>query len=128
VLGQSVTLLRNQEYGWRTAFMDPQLRDETDAGEMRASLLTEGQRRRLELSFQYNTTASMQEARDTIVRLTRNGAYPCVIVPDDSNAEVVIFGKLSNPDQTWSVDQDFLAHWSGSRMVFEESPLFTVLP
>lgn len=125
VLGQQQTLLRNQSYGWKTEFVDPQQREMSEAGEQRANLLTEGQRRRLKLQFDYNSLAKFQEARDAIMRVTRNGAYPCVIVPDDSDTEVVVFGHLA---QDFGVSKDFLTQWTGAELAIDESPLFTVIP
>jgi hypothetical protein len=125
VLASSRTLVRNPNYSIRRSFLDPQQREMTEAGPQRAFALTEGNRRRLRMVFDENSLAAFQDWRDVLVGGTRNGLYSCVLVPDDTDAEVAIFGKIQ-PEH--AIDQDFLTHWSGGEIVLEEAPMFTVVP
>lgn len=124
VLGVSRALIENQDHGAKVGIIDPQQRETTDAGEQRAYLLTEGLRRTLDYGFTYDGLASFQEARDQLIGITRNGAYPCVVIPDDTDPEVVMFGHF---DPQWTPSMDFLNVWK-STLHFNESPLFTLIP
>ena len=65
----------------------------------------------------YSTQAEYKELRDTLYRLHQGGQYPVVLIPMDTEVDVV----LAVPAQDVEVRRDFLAVWSAD-MVFEELP------
>jgi hypothetical protein len=129
LLIQAVTLLRSQNYGYRITAIDPQLIEATDAGEQRRYLeCEEGGRRRLKMTVGYRAAAQYAEARDVMMQATRNGAYKSVLVPDDTDPEVCIFGNLQPMSAEWEHSREGLNLWEGSEIVIDEAPMFTVVP
>jgi hypothetical protein len=118
VLGQHLALARGPNYPLQTTLTFPQLRSYAASGAKRSAPLSLSERRSLQLSFRYGPKAEYQEARDRIFRATLGGHYPSVIVPDDSDAEVVMFGYIA---PAWPVTQPFLNLWEAD-LVFEEEP------
>lgn len=93
-IGQTTPLLRNPNYGYGEVWDDPQIRQSTPAGRQRVTSRTGGPRVGAELPFAYNSLASWQQARDEIMRRSRGGKYPIVLIPDDTDPEVCIYGRL----------------------------------
>lgn len=116
VFGQLETALRSNNYGWSTKYIFDQLRFATQ-GHVQTFKHAQLERRALQLAFQLGALAEFQQMRDQWARRSFGGHYPMVVVPDDSDASMVIHGRVS---EEWDVVKHFLATWE-SDIIVEES-------
>lgn len=106
------------QYDWELQFMDEQVRNTSRAGKVFATPLMTDARRLLRMSFKPRNDAAYREMRDDIVRRSRGGQWPLVIVPTDGE-DIVIHGRM---DSSWRVIRHFLNQWEDDLTV-SESPL-----
>ncbi len=85
VLGEAVTMLREQNYGQTTSGVSAQDRSSNEIGPLQAFVRTERDRREVELQFRYTSAASFNQREELLAR-SRNGAYPFVLILDSSDA------------------------------------------
>ncbi len=96
VVGQAFDLLSNPDYPVAVEFREPNLRYQSSAGTQ--WVLPRGGRglRRVTLSFAYVSEAEYVQARDRLYGASRGGAYPIVLIPTETDAGEVIFGRLED--------------------------------
>lgn len=124
VLAQTTTLGKAPTYGIETAYFDPQVRSATELGEQRVYLKARDHFRRAGFRFRYGSLTQFRQARDYLMRQSRQGAHPMVFCHDDTDVDAAIFGRL---DPDWAVQQGFVTSWDGG-LVVREAPFPTQIP
>lgn len=123
VLGQLDTALRAHLYGWPTRYIFDQVRMETDTGNVQSFKQALLERRAVKLEFQLGAQAQFEQLRDEWARRSFGGLYPMIVVPDDSDASLVIQGRMLDE---WEATKHFLTVW-GTDVVIAESGFPTVV-
>jgi hypothetical protein len=118
VLGQPRTLVRNQQDGFKATIAHPQVRSRSAVGALRAFPLARDPSRAYDLDFLYPSLAAYKDARDELVRRAR-GTYPVVLVPDDADADVAMFGYF---EDQWEIARPTKMWRGGLRFVEEPFP------
>lgn len=98
VVGQTITLSRRQDWGQEHVHVRPQLRSPAETGDMRAYLLSSSGSQGIRLAFHWNDETSFEEFRDLVMARSANGAYPIIVIPDDADPDVIVYGR---PGLTW---------------------------
>lgn len=122
VLAQTTTLLKEPNTPISHRFVMPQLRG---VAERIAYARSAGPTRILGCSFRYSSLATFQQARDEIYRRSLGGVYASVVIPNDADPEVCIYGRLM---AEWAYDLTLVTYFTGSTLVWSEMPLPTFLP
>jgi len=122
VLAQTFTLTKEPNTPVSYRFVQPQLRSTADRI---AYARSSGPTRILGCSFRYSSLAMFQQARDEIYRRSLGGVYAAVVIPNDSDTEVCIYGRLVDD---WGYDLTLVTYFTGSTLVWTELPLPTFLP
>jgi hypothetical protein len=90
----------------------------------RAYSLSDDPIREVELPFNYFGT-EWDQARDSVWQRARNGLHPMVVIPNDTDPAVAIYGRIQN-------DLEFRHRTSGVRMgaslTLREAPFWTLVP
>jgi hypothetical protein len=115
--GQTVTLQNGVDNGIKMKTIDPQLSSRTALGEARSVLLSSAPHRQVDLTFKWPGRAAFIESRDNIFRMNRNGAYPLMIVVDDTDPDMAIFG--CPPGSDFDAVQKYKDWWTGELTVVE---------
>lgn len=122
VFGQTLTLSSKAPAPLGVSHQDPQQESDSAYGESRSTILTAGPRRNLTLNFFYGGEAVYQEAKNQVFRLTRNGAYAMVVIVDDTNVDLALFGSVAG--DTFDVTRkDGSGGIYTAAMHFNESPM-----
>jgi len=104
VLGQSVTLLRPQDYAPKIKHHEAQVRTVAPAGQQFVFVLGGGAVRTLTLGYTETATTEYQQLRDQVYRQARGGRDSIVVVPWDANPDVCVYGRLNaDLDETWEL-------------------------
>jgi hypothetical protein len=98
VFGQTLLLARGIDGAIDITLRDPQQDSPSRYGEVRTAILTSGPKYDIGVKFKYPALTDFQEARDAVWRVSRNGAYPFVLIPDDQNPDLIVFGVPSSDD------------------------------
>lgn len=122
VLGQRFQLNRKPDEPLKYRFSFPQLRT---AGNRLAYARADALMRILECTFRYYSQADLLEAREQIFVRTRGGVDASVIVPDDTDVEVCIYGRIA-PE--WMHSRDRPVIWKNSVIAWTELPFPTFMP
>lgn len=110
--------LTAQANGWEITFMDDQLRNTTRSGHTSVVPQQIDSRRVLRVSFDRTNDASYREGRDELMRRCRGGQWPAIVVPADTEPEVV-HGRRDN---SWRAVRNLRAYWQDD-VVLTETPL-----
>jgi hypothetical protein len=94
VLGQRLSLVAHPAFPMRIEPMLPTLRGRMGVSANLIELHGRAIPRRLTLPFDYAGIPEYQEARDAVYQRTLEGFHPLVIVPDDADPEVCVWGRL----------------------------------
>lgn len=108
VLAQLVQGLRNPGYPISTTWDELQQRNFSPIGAQWVYALSDSPVRTLALIIDTRGTmpsAQFKQLRDQLFRLSRNGLYPVVLIPQDTDPETCIYGR---PSSTISYGQPFL--------------------
>jgi hypothetical protein len=123
VLGQIDTALHAHLYGWETRFIFDQIRTETRAGNVRSHRLAQEERRALKLAFELVGDDEFEQLRDQWARRTYGGHYPMIVIPDDTDPQLVLHGRMT---EEWSVIREFHTVRESGDILIAESGLPTV--
>jgi hypothetical protein len=88
-----------------------------------ASPLTDRPLRTWAGQFTFGSAANVAEMRERIIGATRGGVDPLVLVPQDDDASLILYGRIP---AEWMESQQFLSKWDG-KLEIEEFPLFTLV-
>jgi hypothetical protein len=69
------------------------------------------------MSHFFSTIAEYEEFRDKVWRQSRGGADPAVWVPDDTDDDICLLGRMDN---SWDVKRVLSAYSEGDILVAEE--------
>jgi hypothetical protein len=105
----------NPLYGYEIQYVEDQIRHQGEMGSVYVFNLSPQARRVAKFSFE-PTVAAEAEMRQEIVYRSRGGAYPVLLIPDDTDP-LVLYGRL---DKSWAATRNFLAVWSTDLVVSEE--------
>lgn len=99
-----LTLLRSPDWPLRVGFREPQVRNRNAAGG--SFVAAQGREiRTITLPFSYRSDAQYDQARDEIIRRSRHGFHPTLIVPLDTEPDVYL-ARLDGSDWTPSRTHD----------------------
>jgi len=125
VFGQTKSLAKNQDYGWRLAWHRDQVRNVSPSGDAYVNPIGGASRRRLTMRFLHDSKAQRDEVQEEFYERSEHGGIPMVVVPsydsatDVFNDPAVVFGRVG-------ADIDFsrpsASLWQTSSVVVEESP------
>jgi hypothetical protein len=123
VIGQATELTRPQDLGQELRMLADNIRVATPYGSAWSHRVGQSPRRVLGMSFNYFTSSEYQEARQEVFERSFGSANPIVVVPDDSQPEV-LHGRINNE---WAVRQTLGTHFTDNDLVVVEDafPVWT---
>lgn len=120
VVGQSVDILRNPNYGATLKWADLQTRNESDIGESFISLHNAASpQRTLQMNFLFPSTSAYEQAHKEIFRGSRGGSNLIAVVPTEMDSSVVILGRIRD---SLEMTKNLPLEWT-SLLEIVESPL-----
>lgn len=117
IFGDASSLTAVQKYNWSIRERYEQIRTTTRSGSPRVTNVTTEAPRVLQMSHFFSTIAEYEEFRDKVWRQGRGGADPAVWVPDDTDDDICILGRIDN---SWDVKRLLSAYSEGDLVIAEE--------
>jgi hypothetical protein len=117
IFGDANSLTAVQKYNWSIRERYEQIRTATRSGSQRVTNVTTESPRVLQMSHFFSTIAEYEEFRDKVWRQSRGGADPAVWVPDDTDDDICLLGRMDN---SWDVKRVLSAYSEGDILVAEE--------
>ena len=105
-------------YNPELVYTDWQVRSGATPASARSYLLGDHETRALTMNFLYGSTANFAEALNAILRRSRFGHHPLVVVPLSSEADV-IYGKI---DESVSITRPTIGLWETQAITLTELP------
>ena len=112
------TALTYENWEWEMQFLEEQIRNVATGSRVSVNPRSIDARRVLRMTFSQRSDAAYREARDEIIRRSRGGQWPAIVVPMDAE-DIVLHARL---DSSWNVVRSFISGW-GDDLTFSENPL-----